>query len=78
MLYVPPYSRLEVLCFNLVVIRNDRGYSGSECRRLIASLILLVMVPLAAKLSQANLTKSPIEPLLRHVNHALIPANEAA
>ena len=36
-----------------------------------------MMVPIAM-LSQANLTKCPIEPLLRHVDHALIPANKAA
>ena len=36
-----------------------------------------MMGPLAM-LSQANLTKSPIEPLLRHAHHALIPANKAA
>ena len=29
-------------------------------------------------LPQADLTKSPIEPLLRHPHHALIPADKAA
>lgn len=72
-----PHIRLEILGFDLVVIWYDGGYSGPKCRCLIASVILLMMMPLAM-LSQADLTKSPIEPLLRHINHALIPANKAA